>query len=279
MITKEQKENIVNVMIKTMEENNFLPWQKSWSCSMIPCNAITKRAYNGLNVLLLWCTGYNRMEFATYKQYAANDITVTPGEHGHKINFFKVCPVENKKKDGETEIINVPYLKQFYVFNVAQTNYSDDKENEMKKESTFDYKQIDDFISKLPVKIVYGKEPSYDMAHDVVNIPKFGDFESPEEYYSSLFHEIIHWSGSESRMNRKMTTLSMDKNSYSYEECIAEIGSAFLAAHFNLKSEKLAQSNAAYVKSWIGALKANPSILWTAAADAQKACDYIMKMV
>ena len=68
MITNAQKEKIVNAMIKTMEENNFLPWQKSWSCSMIPCNAITKRTYNGLNVLLLWCTGYNRMEFATYKQ-------------------------------------------------------------------------------------------------------------------------------------------------------------------------------------------------------------------
>jgi antirestriction protein ArdC len=114
----------------------------------------------------------------------------------------------------------------------------------------------------------------YSPIEDYISLPRISDFSKPEEYYSSLFHELIHWTGHGKRVNRQSLTEFDDEN-YSYEELVAEIGSCYLCALSGI-SPKVVENQTAYIQGWLKLGKENENIFPQAAKDAQRAVGYIL---
>ena len=115
----------------------------------------------------------------------------------------------------------------------------------------------------------------------VICMPDLAQFETAEEYYATFFHELTHSTGHASRFSRKgITDLSLvpDKKKYSKEELIAEMGASFLSAHTGINHYDVTKNSAAYLDGWLKALKADKKIIFKAAAKAQQAVDYILKV-
>ena len=113
----------------------------------------------------------------------------------------------------------------------------------------------------------------YNAKEDFISIPTISDFDSPAEYYSSLYHELLHWSGFRSRLNRFSQEFGDDK--YSSEELVAELGSAYLCALTGISS-KVLDNQAAYIQSWLGQLQNDPMYILNAAIQAQRAVSFIL---
>ena len=126
-------------------------------------------------------------------------------------------------------------------------------------------------------EITHQSQPAcYSPLLDVVNMPRPESFDTPENYYSTLFHELTHSTGHESRLNRKGITdpVRFGSHSYSKEELIAEMGSAFLSGHCGIE-DRILDNSAAYINGWLGRLRNDPKLVVMAAAKAQKSSDYI----
>lgn len=133
-----------------------------------------------------------------------------------------------------------------------------------------------------PPEFVYedANRAYYAPMSDKLNIPDLSQFETAEEYYSTLFHELTHSTGHASRLSREgITDLKpLDKKLYSKEELIAEMGASFLSAHTGINHDELTENSAAYLEGWLKILKADKKLIFKAAAKAQKAVDYILKV-
>lgn len=135
----------------------------------------------------------------------------------------------------------------------------------------------EEVIANMPKRpeIMYGGgQPRYNIVEDKVYVPVLERFESSGEYYSALFHELTHSSGHANRLARDMKAHSFGDNAYSREELVAEMGAAFLCSHCGI--ENTIQNSAAYLQGWIKALKGDNKLAIKAAADAQKAANFIL---
>ena len=263
---KSTTEQIVDKMLESIETTNKLPWNAGWVTGGLPVNLTTGKRYNGVNILMLWSRGFNKPLFATYKQIGEKGGQVKKGEKGTPIIYYNfVDRLETNEKTGDEEVKQIPFAKLSYVFNISQTD------GIVEMEVTGEHKDAETFISKLPARIIHGYDPCYALNSDEVRIPLRGDVESEERYYSILFHELIHWTGAKGRMNREM---SRKIEEYSFEELVAEIGSAFLMAEFGLKP--CDEQNAAYVKGWASRINSDKSMILKAASQASKAMEFLL---
>lgn len=120
-------------------------------------------------------------------------------------------------------------------------------------------------------------KPRYIPLHDTVEMPPFACFDTPAKYYMTLAHELIHWTGNQSRLNRTFNKREENLQGYAKEELIAELGASFLAAELGLEIRPL-EHHAAYIQSWLAALNDNPSFIHSASEEAQKAVRYITSL-
>ena len=265
-------EKIVNKLIDSIEKTEKLPWHAGWVSGGLPMNFTTGKHYNGINILMLWCGGFTHSKFATYKQIEAKGGQVKKGEKGTPVIYYNVS--EKLAKDKETEeekVKRIPFAKLSYAFNISQTEGIMEEAIE-----TGEHVTAEQFISSIPAKIIHGYDPCYVPKSDEIRIPLRSDVETEERYYSVLFHELIHWTGIEGRMNREMVFQNQDLDKYSFEELVAEIGSAFLLAEFSMKPCE--EQNAAYVKGWAEKINADKSMVVKAASQASKAVEYLLSL-
>ena len=132
----------------------------------------------------------------------------------------------------------------------------------------------DGFVSSTQADVREGHgEPAYHPAGDYITMPRFADFNHGDGFYSTLFHELTHWTAHKSRLGRDLKSRFGDLHAYSAEELTAEIGASFLAAEFGLDNTKV--QHAAYVAGWIALLKHDSRAFFTAAGKAQQAADYL----
>jgi len=260
-------------------EAGTLPWVKGWSTSgsMVPMNAVSERPYSGINVLLYWASqemGWRRPRFLTFKQAKEAGGFVRKGEHGMPLYFFKQLTVEDKASGEEKHI---PMLREYTVFNVAQceglphdiafgqgTVFA----NPGRREELADH-----FIASTGADFREGAgAPCYVPSRDFITVPLFGEFRDQPEYYAAAFHELVHWTGHKSRLDRDLKS-RFDKDAYAMEELVAELGAAFLCAEFGFDNAHANQ--AAYLDHWLQVLKADNRAIFTAASKAQKAADYL----
>lgn len=260
-------------------ETGVMPWVKGWNAgTSIPMNAVSNRPYSGINVLLFWSAadaGYARPRYLTYKQATECGGHVRKGEHGTKVYYFKQLEIADKNNPDETK--QIPMLREYTVFNVDQCEGLPDhvrigpdagKVNPDNREAL-----ADDFIRSTGADFREGAgKPCYIPSRDFITVPAWSDFHSQPEYYAAAFHELVHWSGHKSRLDRDLSG-RFGNDAYAAEELIAELGAAFLCAEFGFDNAH--DNQAAYLAGWLKILKADPRAIFTAASKAQKAADYL----
>lgn len=248
-----------------------IPWKQSWR-SGAPCNAVTARPYSGLN---LWMTlGYANPQFLTFKQALAAKVQIKKGAKTIPIVFWK----KHEKEDGDS------YMScQYYrVFNVDSIEDSPEKEKLLADfQSNREIKVlekpqaiVDGFKDKPEIKIS-GDRAYYAPALDKVYMPHQKTFNTDEDYYSVLFHELAHSTGNAKRLKREgfdQIHRFGDAN-YSKEELVAEFTAAFLCGECGIDST--IEQSAAYIQGWVKKLKDHPKMLFEASSQATKAAKYI----
>lgn len=269
-IQNEIVEKIVKAL-ETAQANNWkMPWQPSENNGGLPVNAVGK-AYRGINIMILWSAqlenGYSSNQWFGYN--AAKELGgVKKGERATKILFFSF--VDKEQKDGSQK--KIPVSRVLSVFNAAQCNDYVVPEPVEKVEPEGRIEECDNFVINTGADIRYGgNRACFVPSQDILMMPEFEQFKTPEGYYSTMFHELGHWTGAKGRLERTFGSFGDEK--YAYEELIAEMTSAFLCANFGIENHL---QHPEYIKSWIKVLKNDTKFIFQAATAAQKAFDYLL---
>lgn len=265
------------------------PWHQPWK-SGGPRNLITGRAYRGMNAIVLGMMDYDDPRYLTFHAALDMGANVRKGEKGHLVIFWQrhTYTVRVEDEDGdEMEVTKNGLLVRGYtVFNVAQcenipdavlakTAPRDNAEAETPIKAAEEiwraYRDGDDaprFGTSRNGRSFYAP------AADVINMPPRKHFDSAEDWYSTLFHEAAHSTGHESRLAR-FHAGGFGSEPYAKEELVAEIASQFLCQRCGIT--RTLENAAAYCKGWSKAIREQPARAFlTAAAQAQKAADYIL---
>ena len=237
---------IINNRITDLLEKGEVPWRKPWA-SGEPVNFITNKPYRGINPFILISSGYSCPYWVSFKQAKGKGGQIRKGEKGFPVVFWKWLEI----KDLSSEIgkKHVPFLRYYTVFNLEQVEGIDIPEPE-----TRDFHpntEVEKVIHRMPnAPLIDDNEPRayYRPSDDVVNMPKANLFQSDEEYYSTLFHELTHSTGHRSRLNRDEISKSsfFGTHDYSKEELVAEMGAAFLCGHCGIEPSVI-KNQTAYI--------------------------------
>ncbi len=272
---------IITEKIITQLENGVVPWKQPWVGGR-PMNLVSKRPYRGVNNIILGCQ-YASPYWLSYKQAQQLGGHVKKGQKSTMVVFWKQLTVEETDREtGEKKGKTIPMLRYYRVFNVEQCEGIDPKKIPV-TDINLDFQSIDaceGVVSDMQNRpdIRHREQRAYyQPGKDFVNMPKKGSFFKEEFYYSVLFHELGHSTGHEKRCGRKKINewASFGSESYSKEELVAEMTAAFLCGHCRIEQQTLDDS-ASYIKSWLGKLKDDCKMVVLAAAQAQKAADYIL---
>ena len=281
-------EIITQRILERIEETGILPWKCPWQSHngqiLEPQNFFTKKPYRGINILLLNSMGYPQPYWLTFNQCKELGATIKKGEHGTPVVYWKNDGKKIEVKEGtETKEKTLPPLiKYSTVFNVSQCEgleydelkplvLSEAQKIQAAEEIINGFKNSPDVVSEISRAVYYP-------LRDLINMPHPDYFESKEEWYSTLFHELLHSTGHQSRLDRKTVTSEDShhrKQNYGKEELIAEIGSSFLCARAGIITSTF-DNSLSYIKGWMETIKANPKILIEAASHAQKGADWIL---
>lgn len=273
---------ITDQIIKRLEQG-VIPWHKPWIGVDCPANLISKKEYKGINVFLLAVQNYSSPYWLTFNQCKQLGGMVKKGAKSTMIVFWKLNKgYEIDKETGEKRSKMIPILRYYRVFNVEQCeNINPDKIPEVNQNPDFEPLEVcEAVIDNMPNRPDIKHEESrayYHPRFDFVNMPKRESFDTEAFYYSVLFHELGHSTGHKSRLDRPGITGGTYFGScdYSKEELVAEMTAAFLCGHCQIEQQTI-DNSAAYIKSWLKSLKNDPKMVVQAAAQAQKASDYIL---
>lgn len=287
---------MVTDRICALLEQGIKPWAKPWVGS--ECTAWSGsngKPYSILNQMLLADPEKKytsleellndiRGEWITYKQAQDRGGSVRKGEHGRRIVFFKSLEIKDED-DEEKDPKIVPYLTSYTVFRVDQCDGVEQKYH-LDGELTFDFTGDDSadevangYITRegITFKMVKGDRAFYRPSEDLVVLPMKEQFQSSEEYYSTLFHELTHSTGHPKRLNR-INTMAAFGDDYSREELVAEIGSASICATLGLETKGSFSNSAAYIGNWLEALRNDKKMIVWAASRAEKAVQMILNI-
>jgi antirestriction protein ArdC len=268
-------------IVAELEAGAAPPWIKPWSATPganTPCNAATNRPYSGCNVVLLWLSqaaGYRTPRFLTFKQALELGGHVRKGERGTRVYFVKQLEIRDGADD-EPSIQLVPMMREYTVFNVDQCDGLPDTVTAGKPMRVRNPDARDDladqFLRATGADIREGHgEAYYVPSRDFVSMPAFGAFKSADHFYGTAFHELTHWTGHKSRLDRDFKN-RFGSRSYAGEELVAELGAAFLCAEFGFDGDL---RHAGYIAHWIDLLRADKRAFFTACSQASKAADYL----
>jgi antirestriction protein ArdC len=261
-----------------------MPWHSIGTPIALPSNAITGDLYRGGNVLALWVAalgrGYRSGLWATYKQWQEIGAQVRRGEQGTVIVFNKqleLSPLEDQDPDQRIE--RRYFGRAAWVFNEAQVNGYVPPEPETLCEIDRCI-QAEALLEAVGAKLEEGYQfACYNPASDTIQMPSWEwftgtDTSSPvQSYYAVRFHETVHWTGAQHRLNREFGKRFGDQ-AYALEELVAEIGAAFLCAEFGIASEPR-PDHAQYIANWLKVLKHDNRAMFIAASAAQEAFEYL----
>lgn len=262
------------------------PWTSA-ATSGRPINLVSRKPYRGVNILSLWIAsqlkGYSSPTWATFKQWSDRGASIRKGEKATQIVFWKSLNIKDDEADSDADGENeksIMFAKGYHVFNATQVTGYDEAPPVSRADKTAVIANADAFVGALGAKIVHGEGGAYYRpSTDTVNMPPRQDFvgsktSTPTEaYYSVLLHELTHWTGHKSRLDR-LALSRFGSEQYAAEELVAELGAAFLCADLGL-SLSPRPDHAQYIASWLKALKADPRAIFQAASKAQQAVDFM----
>lgn len=265
-------------------EKGVVPWRQPWAEAGLPKNLITGKNYRGINVWLLSSLSYPQNYFLTFKQVKDLGGSVKKGEKSQEVIFWKWLEKENQEKNEGTEKVKkIPMLKYYRVFNIDQCEgIPKEKVPPVIERKNDPIEACERIINDMPKRPeIKNKEQSayYNKSSDFVNMPKMETFASSEDYYGTLFHELVHSTGHNERLNRKeiMQNKGFRTENYAVEELTAEMGASYLKSYSGIPMEQL-ENNAAYIKGWLERLRNDKKIIVYASSQAQKATDFILNI-
>lgn len=273
-------ESKLTALVIDQLRNGKVPWLTPWATDgYLPTSLQTGKPYNGINRFLLSMLGgiYSRPLWVTFLQAKQLGGTVRKGERGVPIVYYNRV----KKTDLETgESYTIPLLRLSTVFNVDQcSDIQIPAKFLVKREpvAVLDAVQtlLDKYTSKPPIYYTTGDRAYYVPMLDSITLPTLEQFKSPADYAHTLAHELTHSTGHASRLNRKNSEPApFGSPVYAKEELVAEIGAVMVLSELGMNIDMT--QNASYLAGWLGALENDTSMLLTASAQAQKACDYML---
>jgi len=273
-------------LIESIEANPgrpSLPWRRSAAPLFMPENALTKKPYNGINIVSLWVAAearcYAAPIWATYKQWSEIDCQVRKGEKSSLVVFYKEYETDpnpdDDSDDGKRRV-----ARASYVFNASQVDGYTLPDQPPPLGPIARIEAADRFIRGTGARVEHGGDRAfYRPSTDTIHMPDEDRFcgtdtlTRSESYYAVLGHECLHWSGCEKRLNREFGKRFGDA-AYAAEELVAEIGSAFLCAELGITQETRAD-HAQYLAHWLQLLKNDTRAIFTAAAKASEAVGYL----
>ena len=274
----------INKMVteKLMEQlrNGVVPWRKPWVGTWNGAySRVMKRPYSLSNQLLLNEPG----EYLTYTQISNLGGNVKKGERASKVIFWK--PIKIRTDDENEEGKTIPYLRYYHVFHINQTEgikpLSLEDQLEFLKPCEDAEKIITAYVDNSGVifDAKISNRACYNQNADKITVPAVEQYTDIADYYSTVFHEIVHSTGHKDRLNRLVKgALLNDRDRYAKEELIAEIGAAALCHNCNVETPDAFENSAAYIKSWLEALENDERLVLKASGKAEKAVDYILNM-
>lgn len=277
--------DLINQRIMELLEHGTVPWRKTWhAATNYPKNLISKKEYRGINVFMLACQEYSSPYWMTFKQCSDKGGHVRKGEKSTPVIFWKWLDKRDAGgDDADTVTVNdkIPMLRYYSVFNLEQVDGIEPPPTTEAISNPFTpLDRAEAIIAGMPLRpdIHYrGNQPAYSPVLDYVKMPEPEAFESPEEYYCTLFHELGHSTGHAKRIGRKgiLEPSYFGSHNYSQEELCSEFCSAFLCGHAGIEQGTL-QNSASYIDGWLKAIKGNKKLLVMAASQGQRASDYIL---
>ena len=266
-------QELVETVISDMEKGGKLPWESPWFFAGVR-NWKTGRAYRGMNVLSLArsmdMAQLQHGQFLTYKQAQEVGGQVKAGSHGFPVFFFTKVSLKDKETG---DVDDVPIMRTFTVFGVEQVKGIEPKPGQARELTP----------NAMGDTIIKGSEATirengaatftpayYQPSGDYISAPRRNLWKTDEAYYSTLFHELIHWTAPKERANRPH---KYEGDGRAFEELVAELGGAFLSSHVGFK---YSTQHSAYLAHWVSLLKDHKESLYLAASKAQKAVDFLL---
>jgi antirestriction protein ArdC len=235
-----------------------------------------------MNILLLWgeamAKGYTAPIWMTFKQALELDAHVRKGEHGSLVVYANSITKTETNDKGEDTEREIPFMKGYTVFNVEQVeglpaHYYAQPENPLPLSERIE--NADRFMTATGATIHHGGPSAfYAPSRDIIQLPPFEAFKDKESYYGTALHELTHWTKHERRLDRDFGRKKFGDAGYAREELVAELGAAFLCADLGITPE-IRDDHAAYLGHWRTVLKEDKRAIFSAAAHAQRAADFL----
>ncbi|RWB51060.1 zincin-like metallopeptidase domain-containing protein [Mesorhizobium sp.] len=278
---KDTYQRITDIIVEQLEAGTkpwIRPWRGNARRSLTPRRA-TGEAYRGINVLMLWVAGqmfgYEENTWMTYRQAQDLGAQVRKGEKGTLVVKYGTFTRKDHEDDEDRAI---PYLKGYTVFNVEQIDNIPDRffgpAEELPTAPVPHIDTVEAFVRNTRAKVSYcGTKACYRPSIDDILMPDRERFDSEAHLYSTLLHEMAHWSGAKHRLDRDLSG-RFGTEGYAVEELVAELAASFLCADLGVAHDPR-DNTAAYLASWLEVLKNDKRAIVTAAAKAQAAADYL----
>jgi len=285
-------EEITAHIVADLEEGIF-PWARPWGADgdshafSLPRNAATGKAYSGINILILWgklfeC-GFSSQRWLTFNQAASLGASVRKGERGVTVcyadRFIPKRSQDGAQRSPQSEADEaeaaIPFLRRYTVFNVDQCEHL--PEHLRNETPAAEERQIVPQAEALAAATladirIGGREAFYAPSTDSVHIPPQPAFFEQINFYRTLFHELGHWTGHPSRLNRDLSG-PFGSKPYAKEELVAELTAAFICAALTIKPTV---RHADYLGSWLNVLRDDSRAIFQAASKASKAADFLL---
>ena len=277
-------EEITNQVVQAMKDHGT-SWTMPWATNVkngLPSNFVSGNHYRGINIWLLCFRNMSSPIWGTFKQWKTLGGNVIKGQKGTRIYFNKPMQYTDKITGDDKQFW---MMKSYTVFNYSQVENCElpEKINPNIVELTDDittHEPFEGFVSDTKAKIINGNGRAYfSPSDDVIGMPSRETFTgtktstSTEAYYSTLAHELVHWTGHTTRLDR-LKTGGKRSTEYAFEELVAELGAVFLNVSYGIKTQPTAD-NAQYLNGWISKLQNDHKYITTAMTQASKAIDHL----
>jgi antirestriction protein ArdC len=277
---------ITNKIVADLEQG-VRTWMRPWDAGNT-AGRISRplrhngQPYSGINILMLWASavekGFTAPTWMTFQQALELKAHVRKGEKGSLVIYTNtITKTETSNNNEETERA-VRFLKAYTVFNVAQIDGLPESYYSLPQAALTPIARIahaEGFFAATGAEIRYGGNRAfYAVEPDYIQMPPIEAFRDAESFFATLAHESAHWTKRETRLNRDFGRQRFGDEGYALEELVAELTAAFLCADLELTPE-VRDDHAAYIGHWLTALKNDRRMIFTAAAHAQRAADFL----
>lgn len=292
--------DVTNKIVSALNQG-VIPWIKPWTTigssadCPFPINAITRRPYAGINIPLLWAEarlrGFRQDRWLTFNQARKAGGHVRKGEQSTLAVLYQPMSKEAHDEDGQVvrdeqgniKMVQFALLRTHCLFNIEQTEdlpAEGQKQDECDDQPAFtDHAPVEQLLVASGARIEhrYGDHAFYQPVRDLILLPTKGQFEDVGSYYATALHELTHWSGHLSRLNRDGITggHTFGSAEYAFEELVAEMGAAFLCALTGTQGELRHEE---YLASWLKILKEDKRAIFRASGQAREASEYLLAL-